>query len=423
MFTRYSKISTAAALCILFSVMPAIVANVSAFSVSSSVNLSNDRFNASYPNVQNVGNNVYVAWSEGSRGILFRHSTDGGATWSANVRLSPTGVGSSQFPLIAAAGADVYVVWSQGAKTIDVATSTNNGTSFSPAVIVSGAVPSSITPVIAAFGNDVYVVWDGNGSSYITFSTNNGATWSSPVQYASGPEPQVAAYGSSAYAVADTFSRQNSAVYFTNNNGTTWSRSGSISGAEPWISAYGPNVLVAAESKGNASVVRLITSTNSGRTFSAVRTLSTSVPNSWAPMTAIFGKTEYVAWRSNPGSSNSQEYVSVSLNSGATWSTPAAIGVSGRDNSWPVTVATTSSTAFIAWYERTGTSRTASWQALAVEGTNNGSAWTTPTVLGHSLAESDVATEAISTNGPTMFAVWTNTSSTGNNQVYFTTGA
>lgn len=399
------------------------LATSSALTVSTSINLSSDTYNANYPNIQNVGSNVYVAWSEGSHGIWFKVSHDGGLSWSVSTRLSPTGVGSSQFPLVAAVGTDVYVVWSQAATTIDIAVSTNSGDAFLPAVIVSGTIARSITPVVAAAENNVYVVWNGNGSSYLAFSKNNGLTWSNPFKYASGPEPQVAAYGSSAYAIADTFSRVNSAVYYTNNNGSTWSRSGTISGAEPWVSAYGSNVIVASESKGNQSVVRIITSTNFGHTFTPVRILSANVTNSWAPMTWIFGNTEYVAWRTNPGSARSQEYVSTSTNAGVSWSTPLPIGISGRDNSWPVTVASTSSAAFIQWYVKAGTTSSSPWQAVAAESTNNGSSWSQPLTLGRSLGESDVATSAISANGSTFYSVWTNAMSTGRDQVYFATGS
>src|ERR1700692_673996 len=45
-------------------------------------NLSNDRRHAIDPAVANNGQNVYVAWSEGNYGILFRMSPDGGVTWN-----------------------------------------------------------------------------------------------------------------------------------------------------------------------------------------------------------------------------------------------------------------------------------------------------------------------------------------------------
>ncbi len=121
--------------------------------------------------------------------------------------------------------------------------------------------------------------------------------------------------------------------------------------------ASGTNVIAAWETKTNASDVYVTTSTNSGKTWTAKFLLSSTVPNSWAPMLGILGNTEYVAWRSNPGSSNSQEYVSVSTNAGVTWSTPTAIGFAGHDNSWPTQVSVSGQYAFIMWYERTGTRR------------------------------------------------------------------
>ena len=73
------------------------------------MNLSNDTFNATDPNVQNVGNNVYAVWTEASHGIWFRVSVDGGQAWSSEIRLSPTGEGTPGFPLMTAVGTDVYV--------------------------------------------------------------------------------------------------------------------------------------------------------------------------------------------------------------------------------------------------------------------------------------------------------------------------
>jgi len=399
--------------------MPSLFASVSAFSTTTGINLSNDTFNATDPNVQNVGSNVYAVWTEASHGVWFR--VNSGGTWSNAIELSPTG-GSAGFPLMAAVGTDVYVVWSQSSN-IYFAVSSNSGSSFSSAVVVSKTTSPNITPVIAAYGNDVYVAYNGAGGSYVTASTNNGATWTTPFKYASGPEPQIAAWGTNAYAIADSSSRSTTSIAVSANNGNTWTKSGSGGGSEPWISAYGTNVIAAWETKGNKSVVHVITSTNSGKTFTSPFLLSSAVPDSWSPMTGIFGNTEYVAWRSNPGSSNSQDYVSVSLDAGKTWSSATAIGVSGRDNSWPVTVSATSSTAFIEWSQRTGTSSSSPWQTNVVEGTNNGSSWTTPTRLGGSVSESDIATAAISSFGSTVFAVWTNTTASGNTQVYFSLGS
>ncbi len=141
---------SAVTLCLLFSISPALFANVAALSVSSQINISNDTFKASYPNVQNVGNNVYVVWSESSHGIWFRSSSNAGLTFSTAIPLSPKG-GVSQFPLMTANGSNVYVVWAQSLNNvlqIYFAASTNNGSSFSTAKIVDNTpTTADITPV------------------------------------------------------------------------------------------------------------------------------------------------------------------------------------------------------------------------------------------------------------------------------------
>ena len=394
---------------------------VASFAQTNRINLSNDTYQATDPNIQNVGNNVYVSWSERSHGIWFRSSTDGGATWSATTRLSTTG-GTTDFPLMVATGSYVYVIWSQTVSKVSqifFAVSSNNGQTFSAAKIIDGSSTlSSITPVIAAYGSDVYVAYDGGGSSYVTSSTNNGATFNTPLKYSSAPEPQLAASGSNAYAVSDR-----TVIAVSHNNGNTWSILAPLGGSEAWVSASGTNVIISWETKGAASQVYTVTSTNSGTTFSKKVLLSSSTPDAWAPMTGISGNTEYVAYRTFPGAVTSQEYVTVSTNSGNTWSTPATIGISGHDNSWPVNVAVSGSTAFILWYEKTGTSTTSTWQALISESTNSGTTWSTPSVLGGSLPESDVATASVASFGNTAFAVWTNVSSSANTQVYFSSGS
>jgi hypothetical protein len=419
----------AIALSLLFSISPALLANVAALGVSSTINISNDSFNASYPNVQNVGNNVYVVWSESSHGIWFRSSSNSGQTFSTAVRISASG-GVSQFPLMTANGSNVYVVWAQSVDNIlqvYFAASANNGVSFSPAKIVDNEPNATcITPVIASYGNDVYVAYDGNGSSYVTSSTNAGATFSTPFRYGSGPEPQLAAWGTNAYAVSDSFSRTTTPLWYTDNAGNTWNKASTNGGAsaEPWIAASGTDVVAAWETKSNASDVYVTSSTDSGRTWTPKFLLSSAVPDSWAPMLGIQGNDMYVAWRSNPGSDNSQEYISVSTNGGKSWPSPTAVGFAGRDNSWPTQVAVSGSNAFIMWYERTGTTSSSPWDAVVQESSNNGTTWlASPLVLGGSLGESDIATAAVSTNGAAMFAVWTNTTSTGNTQVFFATGS
>src|SRR5271165_5935086 len=86
-------------------------------SFGTAINLSNDHKKASDPMVANVGENVYVAWTEGAGGILFRASSDGGSIWAPplskpGMKISSEG-GTTQFPVIIATGTNVYIAWSQ----------------------------------------------------------------------------------------------------------------------------------------------------------------------------------------------------------------------------------------------------------------------------------------------------------------------
>ena len=113
-------------------------------SFSAAMNLSNDAGKAKQPAVSNNGQYVFVAWTEGSGGIRFRASPDGGVSWVPSTssparRISPPG-GGAQFPVMIAAdgfqsvsAGDVYVGLGAdgfGDSSIFVAVSNDNGSSF-----------------------------------------------------------------------------------------------------------------------------------------------------------------------------------------------------------------------------------------------------------------------------------------------------
>src|SRR5579872_739993 len=81
------------------------------------INLSHDGGRALYPNVQSVGQHVYVVWTEGGRGIKFRTSPDGGITWFPPINMPALTIsspgGTAQYPMMSANGSNVYIVWSQ----------------------------------------------------------------------------------------------------------------------------------------------------------------------------------------------------------------------------------------------------------------------------------------------------------------------
>ena len=402
-------------------------------SFGTAVNISNDSAKAQFPDVVNVGDYVYVSWTEGSGGILFRASSDGGSSWSPPLtspatRISPKG-GTTQYPLMSANGSDVYVTWSQTVSTtglqLFVAASTNNGATFTVTQITSGTSSNGfITPVVASWGSNVYVVYSGNGkNSYVVSSNNYGVTWSAPYHYAVTFEPEVAAVGNNAYAVADGIQ-----FAVTHNAGATWTKvlNEREMGDEPMIAASGTNVYIVAQSRTANGPIWLLTSSNSGNSFAAARNINGSVLNNWAPMVGAYGNSVWVAWHNNPGGSASQEWVTTSTNAGSSWSTPLSISGTGHWVGWPFEVATTDGQNIFTMWPQQVTSSPDHWVIRVSYSSNGGTTWSAPpgidasnNVNGQAAPENDIANGAISSYGATAFVVWQYTSTSGTNQIYF----
>jgi len=154
-------------------------------------NLSNDpSFNAD-PRMAASGNSVYVVWAglgpSGDQDVFSVASTDGGKNFGSPINLS-NNPRTSESPKIAASGGNVYVAWadeSPGNFEVLFKRSTDSGASFESTKNLSNNPPDSLSPKIKASGNNVYVVWDDEstlGVSTDVFykrSTNNGASFGS----------------------------------------------------------------------------------------------------------------------------------------------------------------------------------------------------------------------------------------------------
>jgi len=89
-----------------------------AISFDPTINLSNTAGKSLVPSVAASENNVHVVWTDdiqGNREILYRRSTDGGASFGGTVNLSNTARRSYRAtvaaPMINVPQQDVYVMW------------------------------------------------------------------------------------------------------------------------------------------------------------------------------------------------------------------------------------------------------------------------------------------------------------------------
>ncbi|MEO9293973.1 MAG: sialidase family protein [Nitrososphaera sp.] len=144
------------------------------------------------------GDNVYVLWQNNSpdQNVYFRRSTDGGVTFDRVINLSnavPPALGTS--PKMAVSGNNVYVAWTDRVtlgsnSTVLFRRSTDGGATFEDAQVLStNSKRESGIQQLFTLNNKVYALmideWAGNGTYYYdsTFrvSDNSGKTFSPPV--------------------------------------------------------------------------------------------------------------------------------------------------------------------------------------------------------------------------------------------------
>ncbi|MDA4129675.1 MAG: glycoside hydrolase [Thaumarchaeota archaeon] len=373
---------------LLVILLPTLAASASGASFSTPANLGAG-FN---PNVQSVGTQVYVAWTDKSSGIMFRASSDGGQTFSSAVKVGAGG----QYPIMSATGNNVYIVWSSGG--INFVNSSDNGAHWSKPIKV-GPV-GAITPFITSDSSVISVVYDlsTSASSYVTSSSDSGKTWTTPYQFSDGHEGQVAVSGSNVYVIADSNSKANVQYGVSHDSGKTFAMRSLSAGSEPWIVATGSNVYAVWETKGPQSLVWFMSSPDNGNTVS-YKIISGNMPDSWNPMMQAIGSSVWVGIEEL--GAKTQNWMLTSTDGGSTWKSTSVSGL-GHQNGFIFSVATTDGTnVFAMWLELSGSN----WVVMVACSPDGGSTWSTVNI-GQSDANTDLAIGSMSSNGPHGFAAW-----------------
>jgi hypothetical protein len=182
------------------------------------------------------GSNRFVAWTDytpGNAEIMFKRSTDSGATWKSTVNLS-NNPGNSINVAIVASGSNVYAVWTQynNANTLgDVLYrgSSDNGVTWGPKIKLSSSGNNvGVLPQITASDSNIYVAWsESNDEIFFKRSTDNGSTWKSTVNLSNNAGPSYSAYiasGSNVAVVWNDITPGNAEIFFkrSTDNGATW---------------------------------------------------------------------------------------------------------------------------------------------------------------------------------------------------------
>jgi hypothetical protein len=283
--------------------------------------------------------------------VLYRRTTNSGASWAAPVRLSRPEANEAGSPVIDAYGSGVNAAWLEGddvvagIDTIVVTRrSTDAGATWSDQVQLSPTQESAGPPRIARYGSRVAVVWTDQltGRIYMRRSSNGGATWASRQLVATTTNRPytgarsalregfpVAAYGSSgAFYVAYYSASKVLKIRRSTNYGASLKSAKTLaknavtkSWAPPALAARSSAVIVgyATTTAGKWTVIRR--STDKGVSWRTVVSLHTS-KKYWSgpPVLAVRGKRWMVAYeRCNSTCSTSVVYYRASTTNGSKW--------------------------------------------------------------------------------------------------------
>jgi hypothetical protein len=215
-----------------------------------------------YPSINASGLKAYVVWADQRDGnlgeIYFKRSLDGGDTWEDDMRLTFADYRAT-VPSIAISDSVLHVTWEDSRFTywgqIFYKRSTDGGVTWSDDMRLTDDTVYSANPSIAASGSMVHIVWedmrDGHGEAYYLRSTDGGLNWEPEVRLTTGTkdswDPCVAVAGSVVHVaymsnVGITGTSYDTFYKRSLDNGISWSESTRLS-LDPSNSKY-PSIAV-----------------------------------------------------------------------------------------------------------------------------------------------------------------------------------
>lgn len=288
---------------------------------------------------------IHLVWSDNSQGganeIFYKHSTNGGTTWSGPTVIGSGGVCSN--PSMAVdSGSGIHVVFFMEGMAIHYSDiyynhSTNGGASWLGLKKLEWNAGTSANPSIAAdSASGIHIVWNddtpGNPEIYYKRSYDGGTTWSgiTRLSWNAGWSrfPSIAASGGTIHVVWDDYTPGNYEIYYkcSTNSGSTWSGLKRLT----WNAggSYHPSIAVSGsvihmvwydDTPGNYEIFYKL-STNDGISwYGPIRLTWTAIP-SMEPSIAASGSVVHVVWQEGTPEEDTEIYYKCSSNGGITWS-------------------------------------------------------------------------------------------------------
>jgi hypothetical protein len=216
---------------------------------------------SNYPSIAvESSNNLHIVWADYTPGnweIFHKKSTDGGVSWSGSTRLSWNPTESTGPDIAIDTSNHIHVVWYDritGNYEILYRRSTDGGASWSGTNRLTWNSGNSVSPAIAVdMGDNIHMVWHdrspGNYEIYYRRSMDGGASWSATKRLTWNPESSFSAEidvdsNNKLHVVWYDGTPGNMEIYYkrSTNGGTLWDGSKRLT----WNSegSYSPAVAV-----------------------------------------------------------------------------------------------------------------------------------------------------------------------------------
>jgi hypothetical protein len=282
--------------------------------------LTNNANSSQDPGVAVSGDTVHVVWQDNRDGnyeIYYKRSTDAGATWGSDSRLSNNSSWSG-LPSLASSGPYIFVVWCDdrdGNREIYGRRSIDGGGSWGGETRLTTTSDWGWTPSVALLRDTVQVVWyesdpGGNLGKDIFHirSTDAGTTWSIPDTLTHDPanswRPSIGVSGLSVHVVWQDNRDGNYEIYYKRSTdaGATWGSDSrlttdSYNSVEPSLAVSGANLHLAwTDDRDQNSEIYYKFSANMGQSWGPDERLTNEPATSWYGSIAASGRTVHIAW-------------------------------------------------------------------------------------------------------------------------------
>ena len=283
----------------------------------SDIRLTSNSSTSEYPSVTVSGSTVNVIWDDGRDGnfeIYSKRSTDGGATWGTDTRLT-TNTAQSYGPCVTGEGLNLGIVWRDdrdGNIEVYYKRSTNGGISWGSDTRLTFDPSISWLPSISISGANVHVAWwdsrDGNEEIYYKSSGDGGITWGSDnrltTDAASSTYASISSSGLFVHVVWKEYRDGDLEIYYKRsiNGGISWGPdirlSTSIGISElPSIKASGSIVhLVWDDDRNGNSEIYYKRSADGGVTWGLDTRLTTDGSISYCSSLSVSGSVVHIVW-------------------------------------------------------------------------------------------------------------------------------